>query len=140
MRVPALPGVGADRGHRPHGRRRPRRAHGGPEPRAACRHDHRVKHEGGWHLAQPEAGTFVWTSPTGHSYERLPRPVIPDVPDPAPGRYRSSTAPEGLASDEPIWTDDPYPDDACTDRPPSAGPPPGRPPPRTGRLPDEPPF
>ncbi len=102
---------------------------------AMCRHDHRVKHEAGWHLAQPEAGTFVWTSPTGHSYERPSRRLIPDVPDPAPGRYRSSTTPEGLASDEPIWTDDPYPDDAHTGRPP-----PGRPPPRTGRLPDDPPF
>lgn len=107
---------------------------------AMCRHDHRVKHEAGWHLAQPEAGTFVWTSPTGHSYERPPRPVIPDVPDPAPGRYRSSTAPEGLASDEPIWTDDPYPDDARAGRPPPAGPRPGRPPPGTDRLPDDPPF
>ncbi|WP_328309993.1 HNH endonuclease signature motif containing protein [Actinomycetospora sp. NBC_00405] len=107
---------------------------------AACRHDHRVKHEAGWHLAQPEAGTFVWTSPTGHSYERAPRRVIPDVPDPAPGRYRSSTAPEGLASDEPIWTDDPYPDDARTGRAPPGSPPPRSPLPRTGRLPDEPPF
>ena len=112
----------------------------GPNLDPACRHDHRVKHEAGWHLAQPKAGTFVWTSPTGHSYERPPRPVIPDVPDPAPGRYRSSTTPEGLASDEPIWTDDPYPDDARTGRPPPAGPPPGRPPPHTGRLPDDPPF
>lgn len=107
----------------------------GPNLDPVCRHDHRVKHEAGWHLAQPEAGTFVWTSPTGHSYERPPRRVIPDVPDPAPGRYRSSTVPEGLASDEPIWIDDPYPDDARTGRPP-----PGRPPPRTGRLPDDPPF
>ncbi|GAA4757291.1 HNH endonuclease signature motif containing protein [Actinomycetospora chibensis] len=106
----------------------------------ACRHDHRVKHEAGWHLAQPEAGTFVWTSPTGHSYERPPRRVVPDVPDPAPGRYRSSTAPEGLASDEPIWTDDPYPDDARTGRPTPGRPPPGRAPPRTSRLPDNPTF
>ncbi|GAA4794918.1 hypothetical protein GCM10023200_33710 [Actinomycetospora chlora] len=93
-----------------------------------CTHDHRLKHGYGWRLDQSSPGTFVWTSPTGHTYARPPRPVIPDLPDPAPGRYRSSTSPETRAGDDPIWIDDPYPD----------VPPPGRPPP--GRPDDPPPF
>jgi uncharacterized protein DUF222 len=28
----------------------------------ACRHDHRLKHDGGWRLDQPEAGQFRWTT------------------------------------------------------------------------------
>jgi hypothetical protein len=28
----------------------------------ACRHDHRLKHEGGWRLHQPEPGLFRWTT------------------------------------------------------------------------------
>jgi hypothetical protein len=28
-----------------------------------CRHDHRVKHEGGWQIAQPAPGYFVWVKP-----------------------------------------------------------------------------
>jgi hypothetical protein len=27
-----------------------------------CRHDHRLKHEGGWQLHQPEPGLFRWPS------------------------------------------------------------------------------
>ncbi len=34
----------------------------------ACRHDHRLKHEGGWNLTQPQPGTYIWTSPHGHTY------------------------------------------------------------------------
>jgi Domain of unknown function (DUF222) len=40
--------------------------HGGPTlaPNLgdACRHDHRLKHEGGWQLHQPHAGHFHWTT------------------------------------------------------------------------------
>jgi hypothetical protein len=40
--------------------------HGGPTTDNnlgnACRHDHRLKHEGGWRLRQPETGHFVWRS------------------------------------------------------------------------------
>jgi len=39
-----------------------------------CRHHHRLKHEGGFHLHQPEPGHFTWTSPTGRTYETLPEP------------------------------------------------------------------
>jgi hypothetical protein len=39
-----------------------------------CRHHHRLKHDGGWRVTQPEPGTLVWTSPTGHQYSRMPDP------------------------------------------------------------------
>lgn len=34
----------------------------------ACRHDHRLRHEGGWKFEQPAVGVYRWTSPHGHSY------------------------------------------------------------------------
>ncbi|MGB8201582.1 MAG: HNH endonuclease signature motif containing protein, partial [Pseudonocardiaceae bacterium] len=41
-------------------------AKGGPTIGAnlgdACRHDHRLKHEGGWILHQPHPGAFHWTT------------------------------------------------------------------------------
>jgi hypothetical protein len=39
-----------------------------------CRHHHRLRHDGGWGLDQPDAGTLDWTSPTGHTYRREPDP------------------------------------------------------------------
>jgi hypothetical protein len=39
-----------------------------------CRHHHRLKHDGGFHLDQPEPGHFRWTSPTGHVYDVAPDP------------------------------------------------------------------
>ncbi|MFC5140206.1 hypothetical protein ACFPK1_18335 [Actinomycetospora rhizophila] len=108
--------------------------HGGatlaPNLGAACRHDHRLKHDAGWRLAQPAPGRFVWTSPTGHTYDRPPRPVAPDIPDPAPGGHGSRTTPHEFATDDPVWIHGPYPA------------PPSRPPPRPAKDPgtDDPPF
>lgn len=53
----------------------------------ACRHDHRLKHEGGWRLHQPLPGHFRWTSRLGHSYQRRPPPILEPLPDPL-GRGR----------------------------------------------------
>jgi hypothetical protein len=39
-----------------------------------CRHHHRLKHEGGFDLTQPEPGTFVWTSPNAKAYTTDPDP------------------------------------------------------------------
>lgn len=33
-----------------------------------CRHDHRLKHRGGWKLERTGSGTHTWTSPLGHTY------------------------------------------------------------------------
>jgi len=42
-----------------------------------CRHDHGLKHAGGWRLGQSEPGNFVWTSPLGQD---LPRPAPAHLP------------------------------------------------------------
>jgi hypothetical protein len=39
-----------------------------------CRHHHRLKHDGGWRVTQPEPGTLIWTSPRGRDYVRRPDP------------------------------------------------------------------
>lgn len=39
-----------------------------------ARHHLRAKHKAGWKLAQPQPGTFCWTSPRSHQYEVRPRP------------------------------------------------------------------
>ncbi len=47
-----------------------------------CKHDHRLKGEGGWALVQPEPGRFRWISRLGHTYQVHPDPIIESVPDP----------------------------------------------------------
>jgi len=42
---------------------------------ALCSHHNLLKLEGGWMLAQPTPGHFVWTSPTGHTFEVQPQPL-----------------------------------------------------------------
>ncbi len=37
-----------------------------------CRHHHKLKQHPRWHLTQPAPGTFIWTTPTGHSYTSMP--------------------------------------------------------------------
>ncbi|PWJ25182.1 uncharacterized protein DUF222 [Branchiibius hedensis] len=37
-----------------------------------CRHHHRAKHEGGWHVTMTPEGICTWTSPAGHTYETNP--------------------------------------------------------------------
>lgn len=63
-------------------------AHGGPTVEAnlggICRHDHRLKGEGGWQLSQPQPGHFVWVSPLGRRYPARPHPITEPMPDPAP--------------------------------------------------------
>ncbi|MGH3798014.1 MAG: HNH endonuclease signature motif containing protein [Pseudonocardiaceae bacterium] len=49
-----------------------------------CRHDHRLKHDGGWRLTQPESGHFVWRSPLGRIYHAQPQPISTDLPSPLP--------------------------------------------------------
>ncbi|PWJ24338.1 uncharacterized protein DUF222 [Branchiibius hedensis] len=37
-----------------------------------CRHHHRAKHEGGWHVTMTPEGVCTWTSPAGYTYETNP--------------------------------------------------------------------
>ena len=73
----------------------------------ACRHDHLLKHEGGWRLDQPTPGQFRWTSRLGHRYLVPPRPIIEPLPDPI---VRSGPAPALVVPCHPdlgMWKDSP---------------------------------
>ena len=50
----------------------------------SCRHDHRMRHEGGWTLEQTSPGRFTWTSRLRHTYHRTPPPDLNDLPQPTP--------------------------------------------------------
>jgi hypothetical protein len=39
-----------------------------------CRRHHQAKQAPGWHLAQPEPGALIWTTPSGRSYTVRPEP------------------------------------------------------------------
>ncbi|MGH4021670.1 MAG: HNH endonuclease signature motif containing protein, partial [Pseudonocardiaceae bacterium] len=93
-----------------------------------CRHDHRLKHDGGWRLTQPESGHFVWSSPLGRIYHTRPQPIITDLPSPLPRpeQYPDYLPPVTPGEDGPIlYRPPPRPD------PPS--------PPARAVDPDEPP-
>jgi hypothetical protein len=49
-----------------------------------CRHDHRLKHEGGWRLHQTSPGHFTWISPLGRRYDTRPQPIDPGYAPPQP--------------------------------------------------------
>ncbi|MDQ2791549.1 MAG: hypothetical protein DLM60_01000 [Pseudonocardiales bacterium] len=69
-----------------------------------CRHDHLLKHEGGWRLRQPEPGHFVWTSPLGRVYHTRPQPITTDLPDPLPrSEYLDAQPPTTHDEHEPIF-------------------------------------
>jgi hypothetical protein len=55
---------------------------------AICRHDHRLKHEGGWQVTQSASGHFVWTSRLGRRYHVRPPLIIQPLPDPIPRAIR----------------------------------------------------
>ncbi len=93
-----------------------------------CRHDHRLKHAGGWRLGQPEPGHFVWTSPLGRIYHARRRPIIQDLPGPLP---RPEQYPDYAP---PVTVDENWP---ILYRPPPKPDP--RPPPARDVDPDEPP-
>ncbi|HTW04500.1 MAG TPA: hypothetical protein VMF87_29660, partial [Streptosporangiaceae bacterium] len=39
-----------------------------------CRHHHQCKQAQGWHLAQPQPGTLIWTTPSGRTYTTTAEP------------------------------------------------------------------
>jgi hypothetical protein len=101
--------------------------HGGPTIAlnlgAACRHDHRLKGEGGWTLHQPQAGVFQWTSRLGHTYHRHPQKIIEPLLDPIPSGqppYPLTIPPDDGWEDDHIWEDPPP--EPEPDPPPKANP------------------
>jgi hypothetical protein len=113
----------------------------------ACRHDHRLRHEGGWTLTQTQAGHFTWTSRFGHTYHRQRPPDLNDLPDPMPESDREPDEPDPAESIHPITgqrfgpsTED-WQHDSCMQPPPPPPPePPPPPPPPTPHDDDPPPF
>ena len=94
----------------------------------ACRHDHRLRHAGGWTLSQPTPGQFAWTSRFGHTYLRQPPPDLDDLPEPMPVSSYDDAGDET----EPPSTED-WQNSTCMEpgriRPPERPPPPPPPPP-----------
>ena len=52
---------------------------------SACRHDHRLRHEGGWTIEHTAPGQVTWISPLGRRYRRRSPPGLLDLPEPRPG-------------------------------------------------------
>ncbi|MDQ3763702.1 MAG: HNH endonuclease [Actinomycetota bacterium] len=76
----------------------------------ACRHDHRLKSEGGWALHQSHPGVFHWTSRLGHTYHRPPPAIIEPLPDPIPRDrppYPIKIPTDDGWEDTSIWEDPP---------------------------------
>ncbi|TDD69690.1 HNH endonuclease [Jiangella aurantiaca] len=71
-------------------------ADGGPTDEAnlgsCCRHDHRLKHDGGWRFRKLTPDSTVWTSPLGHTYVSRPPPVMSALPEPWPTAEPIDTA------------------------------------------------
>jgi hypothetical protein len=44
-----------------------------------CKYHHRVKARPGWQVTSPTPGTYLWTTPTGHTYRRDAEPPL-DAP------------------------------------------------------------
>ncbi|WP_283133976.1 HNH endonuclease signature motif containing protein [Rhizohabitans arisaemae] len=51
-----------------------------------CRHDHRLRHEGGWQVAMSSAGVVVWTTRLGQIHPATPDQIIVPLPEPLPRR------------------------------------------------------
>ncbi len=86
--------------------------HGGPTADgnlgAVCRHDHRLKHEGGWRLHQPHPGHFRWISRLGHTYHRPPPPILEPLPGPLPRSRPPLPVPMDVDWEgSEIWTEPP---------------------------------
>jgi hypothetical protein len=47
-----------------------------------CKRCHRHKHEAAWHCRQNRDGSFTYTTPAGHTYQRMPDPPLPPTTPP----------------------------------------------------------
>ncbi len=101
-----------------------------------CRHDHRIRHEGGWTLTQPTPGQFTWTSRLGRTYHRLRPPDLDDLPDPM---LTPPSANEPDVEYARPSTED-WQNDTCMEPEPPQPPPDPPPPPQIPPEDDPPPF
>ena len=101
----------------------------------ACRHDHRLRHDGGWTVTHTEPGHVSWTSRLGHTYHRQPPPDLAHLPDPMPTAQGDDDADEPALPSTEDWQNS-----TCMEpeRPQPPAPPP--PPPPIPPEDDPPPF
>ncbi|HEX6469272.1 MAG TPA: HNH endonuclease signature motif containing protein, partial [Streptosporangiaceae bacterium] len=97
-------------------------AHGGPTHdnniSSACRHDHRLKHEGGWRVERLPSGELLWISRLGIPYPVPPPLIIEPLPDPIPGeRPPPANIPPHDGDDTPTWREPPTPPAAPAEYP-----------------------
>ena len=106
----------------------------------ACRHDHRLRHDGGWSVSHTTPGHVTWTSRLGHTYDRQPPPDLDDLPEPMPGSATGDDDEPDDESDRPSTED--WRNSTCMEpeRLPRPAPPPTPPPPVTSAEDDIPPF
>jgi hypothetical protein len=86
-----------------------------------CRHDHRVKHDGGWRVLQLRPGHLVWISRLGVHYHVRPQLIIESVPDPIPrDPLLACGSPVAGGEAAPIWMEpaDPGPEPRPPPEPP----------------------
>ena len=86
---------------------------------AACRHDHRLRHEGGWQVAQDQPGQVTWTSRLGRTYQRPRPPGLLELPFPRNGAIDERDPEPDPEDPLPGW--DP---DTCLEPEPQPPPPP----------------
>ena len=84
---------------------------------AACRHDHRLRHEGGWHVEHDQPGQITWTSRLGRAYQRHAPPGLLDLPEPRLDAI-DDRDPEPPPYDPPPWADP----DSCLEQEPQPPP------------------
>jgi hypothetical protein len=83
-----------------------------------CRHDHRLKHLGGWRVIQAVPGYFLWTSRLGRHYFVRPPMIIQPLPDPIPrhpppaSHHVIDADQDGEGDDCPTWWERPTPEAA----------------------------
>ncbi|WP_283134709.1 HNH endonuclease signature motif containing protein [Rhizohabitans arisaemae] len=77
---------------------------------SVCRHDHRLRHEGGWQATMAPTGDIVWTTRLGQICPTSPPPTVIPLPDAAP---RTMTLPDCPIPDDdtPIFLSDDFPSD-----------------------------
>jgi hypothetical protein len=95
---------------------------------STCRHDHRVKHQGGWKVTQPRPGELIWTSRLGHTYQVPPPLIIEPLPDPIPRDPPPDFVPLSEETDTPTWRE-PAQSEPDPEPPPAPPSDPGEPPP-----------
>jgi hypothetical protein len=107
---------------------------------ALCRHDHRLRHDGGWTLEQTSPGRFTWTSRLRQTYHREPPPDLDDLPEPMPtGQGSDQDDDEDTYPSTEDWQNSTCMEPERPQRP-TPPPPPPPPPPVLPEDDDPPPF